>query len=113
MVTMRSVGLSVPTGTEHERRSSPFTCTEHEPHCATPHPNLVPVSPACSRSAQSSGVSSSTFRSRTAPLMFSLAIDLPPVQETFAILPSGRRHALHLAPQHLADVGLRQLLPEL
>src|SRR4029079_16432315 len=78
MVTILSPAPSEPTGTEHERRTSPLMCTEQEPHCATPQPYLVPVSPACSRSAHSSGVSASTSRSRTCALMFSFAISHPP-----------------------------------
>src|SRR5262245_51348446 len=51
-------------------------CTEHAPHCATPQPYFVPVSPACSRSAQSSGVSASASTSRVLPLMLSFMSEL-------------------------------------
>src|SRR3954465_15154736 len=74
MVTMRSLALRLPTGIEQERLTSPLICTEQAPHCATPQPYLVPVSPACSRSAQSSGVSASAWISRSLPLMVSLAM---------------------------------------
>ena len=60
MVTMRSVGLTALTGIAQERTTSPLMCTEHAPHCATPQPYLVPVSPTCSRMTHSSGVSAST-----------------------------------------------------
>ncbi len=63
MVTMRSSAATLPTGTEHERRSSPLMCTEQAPHCAMPQPYLVPVRPTCSRSTHSSGVSGSTATS--------------------------------------------------
>jgi len=75
MVTMRSVALTLPTVTEQERFSSPLMCTEQAPHCATPQPYLVPVSPACSRIAHSRGVSASTCTSRSLPLMLSFAMD--------------------------------------
>src|SRR4051812_26983397 len=79
MVTILSAALTLPTGIEHERITSPLMCTEQAPHCATPQPYLVPVKPTCSRITQSSGVSSSTRTSRTLPLMFSLAIDRLPI----------------------------------
>src|SRR5438552_12134160 len=75
MVTIRSPALTALTGIEHERRISPLMCTEHAPHCATPQPYLVPVSPTCSRMTQRSGVPSSTCTSWTLPLMLSLAIE--------------------------------------
>src|SRR5436190_10876182 len=83
MVTMRSLALRLPTGIEHERRTSPFTWTEHEPHCETPQPYLVPVSPTCSRSTQSSGVSPSAFTSTVLPFTLSLAMP--------RVLPAGAR----------------------
>ena len=60
MVTILSVALTLPTGIEQERRTSPLMCTEQAPHCATPQPYLVPVRPTCSRITHSSGVSAST-----------------------------------------------------
>src|SRR5215831_4157058 len=77
MVMILSVGLSSETLIEHERRTSPLMCTEQAPHCATPQPYLVPVSPTCSRITHSSGVSGSTATSWTAPLMLSFAMGLP------------------------------------
>src|SRR5437667_7393790 len=74
MVTMRSVALTLPTGTEQERFSSPLMCTEQAPHCATPQPYLVPVRPACSRIAHSRGVLGSTLSSRDLPLIVRRAI---------------------------------------
>src|SRR5262245_7631333 len=74
MVTIRSVGFTSPTRIEQERTTSPLTWTEQAPHCATPHPYLVPVSPTCSRMTHRSGVSSATCTSRFWPLMFNLAI---------------------------------------
>src|SRR5262249_22276276 len=73
MVTILSVGLIALTGIEQERTTFPFRCTEQAPHCATPHPYLVPVRPTCSRIAHNSGVPGSTCTSRVLPLIFSLA----------------------------------------
>src|SRR5262249_16751075 len=87
IVTILSVGFTLPTGSEQERTSPPLRCTEQAPHCATPHPYFVPVSPACSRMTQSRGVSGSTCTSRTLPLMFS-----------FAMRPSGSSSARTLSP---------------
>src|SRR4030095_7067482 len=71
----------------------------------TPQPYLVPVRPACSRSAQSKGVSPSTSRSRVVPFTLSFA---------YAASLSGLRGGgLGFAPQDLAHVGLRQLLPDI
>src|SRR6202171_2602906 len=52
-----------PTANRQDRTGAPSTCTVQAPHCAMPHPNLVPVSPRISRSTQSSGISggASTF----------------------------------------------------
>src|SRR5256885_16888651 len=78
MVTILSAAFSVPTGTEQERRTSPLICTEQAPHCATPQPYFVPVSPTCSRITQSRGVSASTSTSRGLPLILSFAMERPP-----------------------------------
>src|SRR3954463_11911960 len=74
MVTILSDAFTLPTAIEQERCTSPLICTEQAPHWATPQPYLVPVKPTCSRMTHKSGVSSSTFTSRTLPLIFSLAI---------------------------------------
>lgn len=52
-----------PMGRRQERTGAPSKCTVHAPHCAIPHPNLVPVRPRTSRNAQSRGMSggASTF----------------------------------------------------
>jgi hypothetical protein len=47
------------------------------PHRATPHPNLVPVNPATSRNAQSSGMSSGTSSVTDFPLMVRVGIGFP------------------------------------
>src|SRR5437764_1068184 len=47
-------------GVTQERRGWPLRCTVQAPHCATPHPYLVPVSLSASRKTQSKGVSGST-----------------------------------------------------
>src|SRR3954462_15244841 len=78
MVTILSLAFTALSGTEQERCTSPLRCTEQAPHCATPQPYFVPVRPTCSRITHSSGVSSSTFTSRTLPLIFSFGIDRLP-----------------------------------
>src|SRR5262245_17798932 len=62
------------TGREQERTASPLTCTVQAPHCAMPHPYLVPVSPTCSRSTHSKGVEGSTSTSFVCPLSVKRAI---------------------------------------
>src|SRR2546421_661280 len=57
-----------PTGSWQERTGAPATCTVHAPHCAIPHPNLVPVRPNTSRSTHSSGMSAGTSTVRDSPL---------------------------------------------
>src|SRR5262249_48891057 len=42
-----------------------------------PHPNLVPVSPSCSRTTQRSGVSGSTSTRRSFPLTLNSSIAFP------------------------------------
>src|SRR3954453_9143722 len=74
MVTILSAALTLPTGIEHERMTSPLRCTEQAPHWATPQPYFVPVRPACSRITHSSGVSGSACTSRVLPLILSFAI---------------------------------------
>src|ERR1022692_2790915 len=48
--------------------------TVHAPHCATPQPYLVPVSPSFSRNTHNSGVSGSISKLRSLPLTFKVAI---------------------------------------
>src|ERR1700675_3383147 len=60
------------TGAEHERNVCPSTWTVQAPHCAIPHPYLVPVRPRSSRITHSSGVSGSPSNSRRVPLMLSV-----------------------------------------
>ena len=62
------------TGRTQLRVGTPSMCTVQAPHCAIPQPYFVPVSPSCSRSTHSSGVSLSAANSRTAPLTFNVAI---------------------------------------
>src|SRR5579872_4312086 len=50
------------TGATQERTASPSMCTVHAPHCAIPHPYLVPVRPRFSRMTHNSGVDGSTSR---------------------------------------------------
>lgn len=57
------------TGSEHERTGAPFRCTVQAPHCAIPHPNLVPVIFNSSRKTHKSGVSGSTSSLRACLLI--------------------------------------------
>src|SRR5712691_6907085 len=75
MVTILSLAFTLPTGTEQERTTSPFKCTEQAPHCATPQPYFVPVRPTCSRMTHRSGVSASACTSTVLPLILSFAIE--------------------------------------
>src|SRR5262245_50645050 len=77
---------AVLTGTMQERIAAPLICTVQAPHCAMPQPYLVPVSPSCSRSTQSSGVFGSPSTSWGFPLTVKRTIALPP--------PSGIRSRL-------------------
>src|SRR3989442_6457572 len=65
------------TGCTHERTALPFTCTVHAPHCAIPHPYLVPVSPIVSRITHSRGVSGSTSTAYIFPLILSESMQAP------------------------------------
>src|SRR4051812_27776022 len=77
MVTILSVGFTSPTRIEQERTIASLKWTEQAPHCAMPQPYFVPVSPTCSRITHNRGVSSSTCKSRTVPLMLSFAMSVP------------------------------------
>src|ERR1019366_8865918 len=50
-----------PTGVWQDRMGTPSTSTVQAPHCPSPHPNLVPVSPRSSRSTFKSGSSPSAL----------------------------------------------------
>src|SRR5437899_7200832 len=79
-----------------ERIATPSTWTVQAPHCAMPHPYLVPVSPTFSRIAQRSGVSSSTSTLIVLPLMLRFAIAYPligPIHRvSAAAIWTGRAH---------------------
>src|SRR5262245_58518315 len=61
----------------HERVASPFTWTVHAPHCAMPHPYLVPARLRTSRRTQSSGISGSTSTLWARPFTFSCILVSP------------------------------------
>src|SRR5215510_1503852 len=86
MVTILSLGFTELSGIAQERCTSPLICTEQAPHCATPHPYFVPVSPICSRITQSSGVSLAAVTSMCLPFTLSFAMIqfLLPVHHTMA-----------------------------
>ncbi len=56
-------------GVTQERIACPFNCTVQAPHRAAPQPNLVPVQPSVSRSAQRIGVDGSASTWRSWPLI--------------------------------------------
>src|SRR5580700_5426665 len=62
---------TLDTGVTHERTGSPSRWTVQAPHCDSPHPNFVPVSPMLSRITQSSGMSALTSRSCCLPFTVS------------------------------------------
>jgi hypothetical protein len=61
---------TLSTGVWQARAGPPSMWTVQAPHCAMPHPYLVPVIPSASRMTQSSGVSPSTSTLRRSPLIF-------------------------------------------
>src|SRR3979490_1929079 len=65
------------TCTPQERVATPSIWTVQAPHCAMPQPYLVPVRPAFSLIAHSSGVSGSTSPSNDLPLIVRFAIAFP------------------------------------
>src|SRR5206468_11207433 len=68
-----------PTGSEHERTASPFTCTVQAPHCAMPQPYFVPVRPTCSRNTHNKGGAGPTSTPWAFPLTWKRAILASPV----------------------------------
>ena len=64
------------TGSTQVRVATPSRCTVQAPHCAMPHPNLVPVSPSVSRNTQSNGVSGVTFTVARLPFTVKLMGDM-------------------------------------
>lgn len=88
--------VAAATGVTHDRTAVPSRWTVHAPHCAIPHPNFVPVKPALSRIAQSSGMSGVTSSSRSTPLIFRVVIaslpfdlnDPSPLAEVPGVVPS-------------------------
>src|SRR4030095_1439741 len=67
------------TRTRHAGPAMPARWIVHDPHCATPHPYLVPVSPTCSRIAHSRGVLGSKGSSMDLPLLVKRAMFPSPV----------------------------------
>src|ERR1039458_1439014 len=55
-IVVTCLPLAMDTGVTQERTARPSRCTVHAPHCAMPHPYLVPVSCRLSRSTHSKGV---------------------------------------------------------
>src|SRR5262245_13025321 len=108
MVTILSLGFTELSGIAQERCTSPLICTEHAPHCATPHPYFVPVSPICSRITQSSGVSLAAVTSMCLPFTLSFAMFqfLLPVHHTMASRHRGHYNCFSSRPMRdLAHLG--------
>src|SRR5262249_29691090 len=104
------------TGITQERIAAPSRWTVQAPHCAMPHPYLVPVKPACSRIAHNRGVLGSTFRSRVFPLIVSRAIGVPPgglrvhelsPRKAAKASPRQQGYALRPAMSHAIDLLIR------
>src|SRR6266481_3441636 len=61
-MVVTSLPAARDTGATQDRIASPSRWTVQAPHCAMPHPYLVPVRPRFSRKTQSRGVEGSTSR---------------------------------------------------
>src|SRR3954470_22370632 len=70
VVTLASAHAA--SGYTQDRTAAPLTCTVHAPHAAMPQPNLVPVRPAFSRMAHSSGICGSASNAAGLPLRLRL-----------------------------------------
>src|SRR3954463_16698621 len=95
------------TGNEQERVATPSTCTVQAPHCAMPHPYLVPVSPTFSRIAQRSGVSSSTSTLIDLPLIVRFAIAYPLLAQSIHRESCAREDGLRLGIVQIKKMRLR------
>src|SRR3989442_11145910 len=60
------------TGVWHDRVATPFRCTVHAPHWATPQPYLVPRKSSTSRRTQRRGISEGTSTGDDFPLTLSV-----------------------------------------
>src|ERR1041384_5297628 len=60
--------------TPQARTASPFMCTVHAPHSATPQPNFVPVRPSSSRRYHISGIDGSPSKDRCCPFTLRLTM---------------------------------------
>src|ERR1700736_6350851 len=69
------------TGATHDRIASPSRWTVQAPHCAMPHPYLVPVRPRFSRKTQSKGVEASTSRFTCCRFKLKEIIETPPLDQ--------------------------------
>src|SRR6267378_4642095 len=73
------------TGVTHDRLGIPSRCTVQAPQSATPQPNFVPFMPSTSRSTHSKGMSGDTSTVCDLPLIFSVAIAIPPGRQFHCI----------------------------
>src|SRR6195952_4876726 len=83
VVTAR--GPISPTGSWHDLVATPSIWTVHAPHCAMPHPNLVPVRPSTSRNTHNRGVSGCTSALSSRPLTLISIMALPETSTSLAV----------------------------
>jgi len=82
------------TGVAHDSTARPSHTTAQAPHCSSPQPYFVPVSPSSSRNTQSSGVSGSISTSQRWPFTrSSIAGDATPVGTRIAGVERPRQAA--------------------
>src|SRR5271168_3472962 len=88
VVTLRPA--TVDSGVMQERMALPSRCTVHAPHSAMPQPNLVPVRPATSRTAQSKGMLGSASSVVGLPLRSNEVDMVTPIDRVLTVRLSAR-----------------------
>src|SRR5579884_4093855 len=117
-MVVTSLPSTSPTTNPHERTASPLMCTVQAPHCAMPHPNLVPVNPISSRMTQSSGVSGSVSSRYAFPFTFKDIMARPVGaslrgQRGWRRTPAAGPNCARLTPRAVAGIQSRLSLPAL
>src|ERR1700704_1549610 len=88
--------MAAATGVEHERIATPSMWIVQAPHCAMPHPYLVPVRPTFSRNAHKSGISGlAFFSSRSIVLQEASLTDVIDCARAIGIAIKAAREADH------------------
>src|SRR5450756_1124042 len=93
-MVMTCLPATAETGMMQDRTGTPPRWTVQAPHCAMPHPNLVPFRSSMSRSTQSRGISGGASTVADLPLI---------VNEMVIVGASGRRYACLLYTSDAAD----------